>query len=514
MQLLFQLPCFVAGQRMGRLIPMAACRLNSCAVWSLALASFFGLPTVPTVAQPAPTSELLPLSVADSVMLALRNNRNIESAYLDRIIQRFNLKVAEDTFVPDLIIDSTVDVDNVGVRGPNTTTNNILFAPTVLGLVPTGAFYTFSWINSSSRVVDALDVPDNYSTAFEFSVTQPLLRGAGIRVNRAPVTLARLDEEANQLQLRSTVIDTITSVVLAHRQVLLARGQEQIARQALQRGQQLLEVTNALVAAGRLAEIEIVQAESNLSLQELSLLAAENAADAARLNLLDQLDIDTRTQIETTDQVAAEEVAIDAAALLPIALANRPDYQQAQISIESANIAVLLAKNNRLWDLDLIGSVSVGSAEPAIADVIPGLQFTDPTWRIALNLIIPIGDLTREQGEIAANVLLGQVELATEDLHDSIDLAVRDGVRNVTSQWLQLEQAQRSRELEERKLAAELEKLNLGLSSNFQVVTFENDLANSQTNELNATINYLNALTQLDQTLGTTLETWQVGLTY
>jgi outer membrane protein TolC len=486
------------------------------ALLRLALALVLGLPSVPTLAQPAEPArpaEPLPLSVADSVFLALRNNRNIESAYLDRVIQRFNLKVAEDTFVPDLNIDSSIDLDNVGQRGPNNTTSNLVLAPTVTTLVPTGAFFAFSWLNNSSIVVDAENQDDSYSTALEFSVTQPLLRGAGIRVNTAPVTLARLDEEANELQLKSTVMDTITSVVLAHRNVLLADGQEAIARHAVERAQQLLDVTRALVAAGRLAEIEIVQAESNLSLQELSLLAAENAADAARLDLLDRLDIDTRTQIEPTDQLEAEEVKLDALQLFAIALSNRPEYRQAEISIESAEIALLLAKNNRLWDLDLTGSALVGSTEPVLTDVLPGLQFTDPSWRIGLRLSIPIGDLTREQGEIAARVLLDQVELATEDLHDSIELDVRDGVRNVDSQWRQLEQAQRSRELERRKLDVELQKLNLGLSSNFQVVTFENDLANSANNELSATINYLNALTQLDQALGTTLETWQVELT-
>ena len=318
-------------------IPMVAGRVNSRALLPLALALVLGLPGVPTLAQPAELArpaELLPLSVADSVFLALRNNRNIESAYLDRVIQRFNLKVAEDTFVPDLNIDSAIDLDNVGQRGPNNTASNVVLAPIVTTLVPTGAFFAFSWINNLSTVVDAENVDDNYSTAVEFSVTQPLLRGAGISVNTAPVTLARLDEEANQLQLKSTVIDTITSVVLAHRNVLLADGQEGIARHALERAQQLLDVTRALVAAGRLAEIEIVQAESNLSLQELSLLGAENAADAARLDLLDQLDIDTHTQIEPTDQLEAEEVTLDAAALFAIALSNRADYRQAEISIE------------------------------------------------------------------------------------------------------------------------------------------------------------------------------------
>ena len=38
--------------------------------------------------------------------------------------------------------------------------------------------------------------------------------------------------------------------------------------------------------------------------------------------------------------------------------------------------------------------------------------------------------------------------------------------------------------------------------------------ADETVRELNATINYLNALTQLDQTLGTTLDTWDIQLAY
>ena len=55
-------------------------------------------------------------------------------------------------------------------------------------------------------------------------------------------------------------------------------------------------------------------------------------------------------------------------------------------------------------------------------------------------------------------------------------------------------------------------KLNLGLSTNFQLVDFEDDLVNVQNREVDAIISYLNALTRLDQTLGTTLETWRIDV--
>jgi len=50
----------------------------------------------------------------------------------------------------------------------------------------------------------------------------------------------------------------------------------------------------------------------------------------------------------------------------------------------------------------------------------------------------------------------------------------------------------------------------VGRTTNFQLVTFQNDLVNAQNNELNAKIAYLNALSGLDQIIGTTLDTWKI----
>ena len=76
----------------------------------------------------------------------------------------------------------------------------------------------------------------------------------------------------------------------------------------------------------------------------------------------------------------------------------------------------------------------------------------------------------------------------------------------------QVELAVQARELSERKLDIEQEKLKAGRSTNFQLVSFQNDLLNAQNNELNAKIEYLNALTALDRILGTTLDTWEIEL--
>lgn len=63
--------------------------------------------------------------------------------------------------------------------------------------------------------------------------------------------------------------------------------------------------------------------------------------------------------------------------------------------------------------------------------------------------------------------------------------------------------ARRARELSEQKTEIEREKLRLGVTTNFQLVTFENDLVLAEIAELDALVGHLNATTNLDRTLGT-----------
>jgi outer membrane protein TolC len=63
-----------------------------------------------------------------------------------------------------------------------------------------------------------------------------------------------------------------------------------------------------------------------------------------------------------------------------------------------------------------------------------------------------------------------------------------------------------------KKIQIEREKLTLGRSSNFQVISFEADLRHAENTRLNALIAYLNAQVELDLQLGLTLDTWKISL--
>ena len=483
------------------------------------------------------------LSLADAIALAMRNNRRLINGRLTRAAERFALRVAQDKFKPDFRIGSFKRFETEGggwaSDGTGATVEAVL-------LLPTGGR-----LNLVNSVSDDGIADQGYGTSLTLRFTQPLLKGGGIAVNTASLRIARASEKIGALVLERTIGDVARAVVFAYRDFLQAQRRVEISARSLQRAKDLLVTNRSLIQAGRMAELEIVQAEADVAERELVLVGAENRLDAARLGLIDILDIDTETVIQPTQtltvdeahSVGAQSMATDCAAkssppghraeekesepiseasevsedcaatatrLVALALASRPDHLQALLQVQNVETDLVLAKNNRLWDLSTTFSADVdGRADSWHTGF--GQPFglvPDNDLRVALELSVPIGDLASKQRYFRAQANLSRARNNLAELRQSIEIDVRNAVRNVDARLRQVGLASRASELAARKLDAEREKLKLGLTTNFRVIIFEDDLVRAQTSELTATITYLNALSSLDQTLGTTLQTW------
>ncbi|RHW19456.1 TolC family protein [Sphingomonas gilva] len=453
----------------------------------------------PAAPRPAISGPPVAISLEDAVAIGLRDNRTIQSAYLQRVVQKFDLAVAERRFQPRL--DIVADVFHERALGRTAIRSTI--TPAVSWLAPTGAQIGFVWDRR-----DRLDQPTSSSEIASLFVTQPLLRGGGFAVNMAPVRVARLQEEINRLGLKATVADTVATIVFAYRNLLQAQEQVRLAELSLERTRNLLETNRALIDAGRMAAADIVQTESGLATQQVALLQAQQSRASAQLALLQLLAVEPRTNIVAGDAIAAEHVPIDVERAIAFGMAGRMDVLAQRKALEQARQALLVAKNNRLWDVSVVGTVTrQRGSDPILGRIEPRTDHT-----IGLQLAIPIGDPSAEQGEVRATTDLRTAELRYEDLSQSVETQIRDAVQSVEASWLQLEAARRARELAARALDLQREKFEAGRASNFEVLSFQADLRAADTQELTASIAYLNALTQFDQQIGSTLDTWQISL--
>lgn len=311
-------------------------------------------PDVPSMAREQGRSVLLSeqvidLSLSDAVYLGLRNNRGIRSAYLQRIAQKFDLRVAADAFNPKLVVRGDYRANRA--TEDRTRTSNVSPTATLLGEY--GTRFSLAWVKQFRTADEA----GRYrSDGLDLTVVQPLLRDAGWDVTTAPLRLARLSEDANRLQLKASVSQTISQVIGAYRELLRAQEQARIAREALARTQELLEVNRAMIRAGRMAEFEIVQTEADVASQELNVEESTNQVDSARLALLQLLALDLSTQIRASDALAATPIEVDRQQAIRTALQQQPEYLQRLIGSRQADLNLVLAKNQRLWDVSLVGA--------------------------------------------------------------------------------------------------------------------------------------------------------------
>lgn len=470
-------------------------------------------PVYPLAASPpAPTPTAigprLPISLADAVFIGLRDNRTVKSAYIERVAQKFDLFVARTRFEPTATINANIVTSRTAGVGGSTTT----LSPTVSWLTPTGAQFQFSWTRLDLRGGGIDQGTDTLSA----SVTQPLLRGAGLAVNMAPVRIAQLQERINQLSLKSTVIDTVSQIIVAYRTLLEAQQQLVIARDSLERSRGQLSTNQAMIDAGRMAAAEIVQTQADIANQQVALLEAEQSRNSAQLALLRLLSMDLHTDIAAADPIKVEHIPIDLDRAIAMAIDNRPDYLSQKRALEEARLNLMVAKNSRLWNLSAVGSYERQTVRGGLAPIDPttGLPVntSGADTSVGLELTIPIGDHTLAQGEIQAATTLRSQEVQFEDLRQQIEAQVRDAVQGVELTWLRVEAARRARDLAATTLDLEREKLKAGRTSNFEVLTFESNLRAADSQSLQAAIAYLNAITQLDQQLGTTLDTWKISL--
>lgn len=456
-----------------------------------------------TLTQPQPVSaaQAVRLTLSDIVFLVLENNRLIKNAYLERIAQQQELRVAEDKFAPD--ITPTVSVSVAQFEANQTSTDADLgLGATVSVKVPTGGELSFRWATNGQTFSQNglnFNINDNpFAQNLELSFRQPLLRGFGVDINRASVDIARLTEQVNILDLKSTLINTITEVIVAYRELI--RGQERlkIAQLSLARAQESLANTRILIEAGRLAPVDIVQSETEVARRQVSLIEAENNLAAARLALLTILDIDKTTVIVASDPLTIPAVTLNPDKLRAIAFENQPDYLKAQLDLERNQLGLLQAENNRRWDLNLNTSYGYGSND--ISDL-----------RVGLGLSRQIGDLTVERDFKRSLVNKLKAENTLKEQRETLELQLIDRIRDVNLSFAQVELANKVTESSERQLEIAREKQRLGRDITvFELIRLQDELVQARNIELNAIINYLNALTRLDQTLGTTLDTWQV----
>ena len=431
------------------------------------------------------------MTLDDAIRLALRNNRDLLDARLARTVQEFALDVAEDRYRPIGAIRPSAQMQRYG----DTVADG--FVETGLR-IPTGGQVTLRWSKPLAGQEDTSGI-----VSLRFS--QPLLRGFGTEIDTAPLRVARLREQMNVLSFRDAITSVVVSTIRAWRSLVRANRQLEIAEGSLKRAQEQYEISEILIQAGQMAERDRLQNEADIAERELARLQARNGVTTANFRLINVLDIESGTVILPAEGPAVRKPVPGLEESIETALRHSPAYAAAQLNKEIAAIDLKVAANNRLWDLSLDTEVwrAAGGGAPAGG----GLR-TD--YSVGLRLDVLLFDRSRQFNFVSARADVRRAERDLAELRQLMSISVRQAVYDVEMGLRRIDLARQSRELAEQKLGIERSKLQQGLSSTFQLNRFEDDLVRAENAEIDAAVNHENALTSLNETLGTTLETWDI----
>jgi outer membrane protein TolC len=228
------------------------------------------------------------------------------------------------------------------------------------------------------------------------------------------------------------------------------------------------------------------------------------------------------------DKPVIEEKSLSLEQALEMARENRPDLQEIDIDIKSKNIQVSYAKNQLLPDLylqasywspgisgtrivyrnndpttgDIVRTIDAGSAD-AFNDA---FNFKYQNWSVNLSLDIPLNTLFARNQLEQSKVSLNQSRLERQYLEQQLLLDIKTANRAVETNLKRIKAYRVARELTQKKLETEEEKLRLGNSTNYDVFLFQRDLSNARSSELRAIIDYNLSLAYRDLVLGTSLD--------
>ena len=131
-----------------------------------------------------------------------------------------------------------------------------------------------------------------------------------------------------------------------------------------------------------------------------------------------------------------------------------------------------------------------------------------------LTLTVPFHDLNRRSQLVSAKIRLEKDRINLIAAKRALITNITNTINSIRSLAKRYQLAQKQVMLAEKSYALEKKKLEAGISSALDVNNTQNQLIQAQSGLIGAKIAYLNQLSALQRTLGTTLDYWQIKLRY
>jgi outer membrane protein TolC len=464
------------------------------------------------------------LTLDDAVRLALANNRSIKVDAYSRAIARANLLSAYGQFDPALNFNrsygqtysaSSASPQN-GFLPPATLIQADYYSLALGGVLPWGLQYSLGG-NAQNQRGAYNGFASNYLTTGGITITQPLLRGFGFGANLLGVRVARADRAISDWQYRQTVIDTVTSVVIAYSNLAAAHEILRITRSSRDLAAGLFAENEKRFKVGSMSANDVTSARARTALREEAILYAERAVrdyDNQLRLLVGEETFSPDGPLLAIEPPPPPEVAVQPAADLKKALALRPDYQRARLGLAKSRYNQASARNQLLPQVDFVGSYGyTGYDQNFAASRRQVAERDNRAYSAGVAVSVPL-TFARGRGQArAARLQVRQAEADLKRLEEDVALAVATAAGQIETTDKRVEATRAALKLTQQSLDEEIKKLRAGASSTFNVLYIQDQLAGAENSFYQALVDQRRAAAIYEHETGATLARYHVILT-
>ncbi len=445
-------------------------------------------------------------------------------------------------------VSSTIQIDRATnpatsfFTGGNTGTNTYDFSYNEGFVTGTAFQFAFNNINATNTNGTTLFSPQ-LSSNFKAQVTQHLLSGAGIWVNKRFMYQAANDRRIVDSSFRQQIIFTVNQVETIYWGLVQAYEDVQSKQHALEQSSKVSSDNRKQLEIGTMAPLDVLNADQQVALDKQALISSQLALNyqqqiikqAIARNLNDPAL--SAAAVIPTDRVSVEEIPEEKQpieSLVQEAFQQRPELEQAVLTLRNDEITLKGARNLLLPQVDifayLAGSGIAGSINPNCSSQFYGPECTSglstgygtafqnafnnsaPDKGVGFTINIPLGNKLNQSVQARSLMEYRQAELRLEQLYTQIRMQVVNQQFALTNDRAQVLADVAARDYNNQSLDAEQKKLKLGASTTALVLQQQRNLASAEDTLIAAQANYAKDRATLYQILASTLQHYGINL--
>ncbi|MCA9667482.1 MAG: TolC family protein [Myxococcales bacterium] len=484
-------------------------------------------------------AEPLQLTLLDAAQRALTASTDIRVARIEVKDATLTTSAELAAFYPTLGASGGVRTEKIATPLPYVDPRGVYsmttarYAAGLSGLLPIGLRYE---LGLDSQIVwtgqNATSLSPQHINSLSLTLTQPLLRDNWSN-SQSKLVAARVDSKQSLARARAKVSDVLLEVARAYWSLAAAQQHREIAVRSVSLARSQYRATSIKVRLGKIGRSELIEAQAAIAARIKERVKSEQALVDAERKLLTLIycqrgqrgSLDLTRRLLASERPKTRSESRSLSELISLALRDHAELRAARLAVRSQRVRADAASVASRPKIDLVlkgGATSLAGIDtlgqpghdrvqtPANPQVIGGhgaawgqvFSFKQPFVELALRVELPLSSAARESEARRAALRLRRTLFERDGVAARVAIGVRSAFLKLYKAQLAGQAAQSGMELARQNLGAARKKFRVGVSTAYDVLRVQMQLAEAERDLVNAHRDAAIARAELERSIG------------